>query len=155
MEARERLERVFTDLSKRPFARIVPGAPKEKRLHPGRNRIQGALARIGRAARRDSVRFAPASAGPPAPRDVDAGSAPAPVSGPTAGGEEARAAVDAAYMQAVAARLDRIERMLEEIRNPLRGTSSTRDLFREWIRDGHWESVRFGDYVRLRRAGRL
>lgn len=155
MEARERLERVFTDLSKEPFARIVPAAPRERQVHPGRSRIQGALNRIGRTALRAGVRPAPASSGPAASRNGDPESAAAPKAAALAGDDGTRADVHAASMRALALRLDRIERTLEEIKNPLRPTTSTRDLFREWIRDGHWENVRFGDYVRLRRSGRL
>jgi hypothetical protein len=56
---------------------------------------------------------------------------------------------------ALSARLDRIEERLADLRNPLRCATPAREIFREWIRNGHWEEVRFGDYLRMRRAGLL
>lgn len=52
-------------------------------------------------------------------------------------------------------RLDRLEERLEEMQRPSRPLPATRDVFSEWVRLRRWEEMPFGDFLKLRRAGRI
>ena len=47
-------------------------------------------------------------------------------------------------------KLDRIERMLAEMRTT---KSPTSEIFTRWIKQGYWAHIRFGDYLSLERTG--
>ena len=52
-------------------------------------------------------------------------------------------------------RLDRLEERREEMQRPSRPLPATRDVFSEWVRLRRWEEMPFGDFLKLRRAGRI
>ncbi|HKY33083.1 MAG TPA: hypothetical protein VJV23_11140 [Candidatus Polarisedimenticolia bacterium] len=52
-------------------------------------------------------------------------------------------------------RLERIEEKLSDMQRPVRPVPAARDVFEEWVRLRRWEEMPFGDFLKLRRAGRI
>ncbi|HZI94496.1 MAG TPA: hypothetical protein VFE84_09645 [Patescibacteria group bacterium] len=136
-----------------------------------RDRLQNTLLRVGRGARpkparRSSTRWdriAPGEgavqAGPAVPSAAPANSAaPAaaaatmPASMPSAPDDEPE---DAGLAAELLDRLDRIEQRLGDLQRPVRPIPPSRELFAEWVRLRQWEEMPFGDFLKLRRAGRV
>ena len=150
----------------------------------GRVRLERALIRVHRAGgargadgRRHTV---PAPPGPGAERSATAGSmpqgapevAPAPLAAPEAAAPpqveaeaaatpdeaDAPAAPQAPPMDGLAAIVERlkvIEERLAAIHGLPRPAAASAELFAEWVRMRHWQEIPFGEFLKLRRAGRI
>ncbi len=97
----------------------------------GRERLQKVLVDLGRPADRSPRRGA--ALGPAAAESSREGSA---------------APQDPRRLVELTERLERIERKLSDLAEPVDGIP---DRFRRWIAEGHWEHVRFSEFLRLKR----
>jgi hypothetical protein len=145
----------------------------------GRVRLERALIRVHRAGgargpegRRHTV---PASPGPVTERSATAASAPEVVPAPRAEPEAAapRAEPEAAEtpaeadapaapqappadgLVAIVERLRGIEERLAALQSLPRPAAASAELFAEWVRMRHWQEIPFGEFLKLRRAGRI
>jgi len=138
---RNRLQKALMTISRKPHARGAVCCGVAPDGLAGKVRLQRALQELGRRAS-VGVTVSPPPAEAPGGRARGARATPAGPEHPL-------------DLAALDARLDRIEARLEGLRNPLRSGTPAREIFLEWIRNGRWEEVRFGDFLRLRRAGLL
>lgn len=81
----------------------------------------------------------PEAAAPPAEAD-----APAAPQAPAADG-----------LAAIVERLKGIEERLAALQSLPRPAAASAELFAEWVRMRHWQEIPFGEFLKLRRAGRI
>jgi hypothetical protein len=162
-QGRERLERTLVLLS-RQAARSRPAPPPRGRAARQARQAEQPH-RPGIAAEGSSpvaVPFHEAwSAGDFATDTASpAGAAPAAEApGPAASTSPAETAagpyvVELPELDELLERLDRLEGMLEHL-SPHRPVPATRDVFMEWVRVRRWEEMPFGEFLTLRRAGKI
>jgi len=52
-------------------------------------------------------------------------------------------------------RLKGIEERLAALQSLPRPAAASAELFAEWVRMRHWQEIPFGEFLKLRRAGRI
>lgn len=121
------------------------------------DRFQGALVRLSRLSRASVAR-----GGVAAGENQAGGISPAPAR--VAVRVEAKAGITPqatshtnaeAPFEEVLERLERIEERLTDLQRPQRAIPASRDLFGEWVRLRTWEELGWGDFLKLRRLGRI
>ena len=58
-------------------------------------------------------------------------------------------------LAAIVERLKVIEERLAAIQGLPRPAAASAELFAEWVRMRHWQEIPFGEFLKLRRAGRI
>ncbi len=157
--ARERLQRALVELS-RTGGRGRSGARRPLQERALRHGVDHAGAGAGRRAAAEGARpdgGPPSHDGTPAGRAPDrdsasAGEAPRSEGAEAAGPAMAGIPATAGDLADLAARLERIEAQLSALARPV---DASRESFEEWVRLGYWAYLRFGEFLRLRRAGMI
>jgi hypothetical protein len=128
----------------------------------GRERLERALVRLSlagagaRAAQPPRGRRRPAKAEQPATPATAQVAAPAPEPAPPADSEPPESLlIELPQLDDLVERLDRLESKLDDLQRPPRPLPATRDVFSEWVRLRRWEEMPFGEFLKLRRAGRI
>ena len=135
----------------------------------GRVRLERALISVHRAGRARGPEgrrhVVQASPRPSAERSAPAGSAPprGEVREPEVPEAPRQEITQAPVQEAPAAeglaeiigRLRSIEERLAALQIPPRPAPASPELFAEWVRMRHWQEIPFGEFLKLRRAGRI
>ncbi len=158
-QGRERLERTLVLLS-RQAARSRPEAPPRGRAaRQARQMEQPHHSAPAASTSGAAVPFHEAWSAGDFSTDTaaPAGASPAAEAPEAAAGAETGAGpyvIELPELDELLDRLDRLEGMLEHL-SPHRPLPATRDVFLEWVRLRRWEEMPFGEFLTLRRAGKI
>jgi len=137
---RQRLERTLVLLSRQAMARARHDKPPR-----------------GRAARRPEPEQPLSQPPAPAPAPPEQlGAEPSVAASPSGQAtlEPSVLELELPELDELLDRLDRLEQKLDRLA-PNRPLPATKDVFSEWVRLRRWEEIPFGEFLTLRRAGRI